>query len=50
MTELWVSVPTLAGMTAIVGAQDTPPSILPHLERLFQKPHTPSGTFTFKCV
>lgn len=40
MSEQWIAVPTLAGMTALVG----------HLERLFRKPSTPSGTSTFKCV
>lgn len=50
MSEQWIAVPTLAGMTALVGSQDTSPSIMPHLERLFRKPSTPSGTFTFKCV
>lgn len=50
MSEQWIAVPTLAGMTALVGSQDTSPSIMPHLERLFRKPSTPSGSFTFKCV
>ena len=50
MSEDWIAIPSLAGMTTIVGPHDAPPSVLPHLERLYQKPHTPSGTFTFKCV
>ena len=49
MSEDWIAIPSLAGMTTLVGSQDTPP-VFPHLERLFQKPATPSGTFTFKCV
>ena len=50
MSEEWIAIPTLAGMTALVGSQETPPRVLPALERLFLKPLTPSGTFTFKCV
>ena len=50
MSEQWVSMPTLGGITALVGPCDAPPSLLPPLERLFQKPLTPSGTFTFKCI
>ena len=50
MSDEWIAVPTLAGTTALVAAQDTPPTVLPHLDKLFQKPLTPSGTFTFKCV
>ena len=37
MSEEWIAVPTLAGMTTLVGSQDVPPAVLPHLERLFQK-------------
>ena len=48
MSEDWIAIPSLAGMTTLVGSQDTPPSVSPHLERLFQKPATPSGLF--KCV
>ena len=50
ISEDWITLPTLAGMTTLVGSQDTPPSVFPHLERLFLKPPSPSGTFTFKCV
>ena len=49
MSEDWIALPTLAGMCTLVGSQDTPPSVLPYLERLFLKPNSPSGMFTFKC-
>ena len=50
MSVDWIAVPTLGDMTTLVGSRDTSPSVFPYLEKLFLKPHAPSGTFTFKCI
>lgn len=41
MSEDWIALPTLAGMTAMAGPVDCPPSLLPHLQCLFTKPQEP---------
>ena len=41
MSEDWIAIPTLGGMTTLVGSRDTSPSVFPYLEKLFQKAATP---------